>query len=292
MHVFVTGATGWVGSAIVPELLANGHTVLGLARSGDSARKLREVGAEALMGTLEDLDIFRQGARQCEAIIHAGFIHDFADYAGSAAKDKRAIEAMGEVLRGTTKPLVVTSGSLAKTDAKQSRVTEKSEAGPHFPRLPTESATLKLAENGVNAMILRLAPSVHGQGDGGFVHRLVELAKEKGYVAYVGDGQNRWPAVHRKDAAVLYRLAIESPAGKVLQGFHDEALRFKVIVEAIGKRLALEVRSIPAAEAEAYYGWLTFFVTMDAEASSQWTRKTFHWQPKEMGLIEDITINY
>jgi nucleoside-diphosphate-sugar epimerase len=292
MHVFVTGATGWVGSAIVPELLQNGHTVLGLARSEESARKLSGQGAEALMGTLEDMDVLKEGASRCDAVIHAGFIHNFADYAGSAAKDAVAIAAMGEVLKGTSKPFVVTSGSLARGDDKKIPLQETDEAGPYFPRLATEKATLALADAGVKAMVLRLAPSVHGSGDQGFVYRLVEMAKEKGFSAYVGEGGNAWPAVHRKDAAVLYRLAIEKPAGRILHGFDDQAVAFKEIAQAIGQRVGVKVKSVPANEAEAHFGWLSFFVSMESGATSQWTKDQFGWTPKEIGLLEDIRSNY
>lgn len=292
MHVFVTGATGWVGSAIVPELLQNGHTVLGLARSEESARKLSGQGAEALMGTLEDMDVLKEGASRCDAVIHAGFIHNFADYAGSAAKDAVAIAAMGEVLQGTSKPFVVTSGSLAQGDDKKIPLQETDEAGLYFPRLATEKATLALADAGVKAMVLRLAPSVHGSGDQGFVYRLVEMAREKGFSAYVGEGNNGWPAVHRKDAAVLYRLAIEKPAGRILHGFADQAVPFKEIAQAVGQRVGVEVKSVPADEAEAHFQWLSFFVSMESGATSQWTKDQFGWTPKEIGLLEDIRSNY
>ncbi|KAH8088262.1 hypothetical protein HD553DRAFT_330732 [Filobasidium floriforme] len=252
MHVFVTGATGWVGSAIVPELLQNGHTVLGLARFEESAKKLKDQGAEVLMGTLEDMEILKEGASRCDA---------------------------GEVLKGTSKPFVVTSGSLARGDDKKILLQETDEAGPYFPRLATEKATLALADAGVKAMILRLAPSVHGAGDQGFVYRLAEMAKEKGFSAYVDEGNNAWPAVHRKDAAVLYRLAIEKPAGRILHGFDDQAVPFREMARAVGQKVGVEVRSVPAEEAEAHFQWLSFF-------------DQFGWTPKEIGLLEDIRSNY
>jgi len=289
MRVFVTGATGYIGSAIVRELLAAGHQVVGLARSDTAAASLASAGADVHRGALDDLDSLRNGAVAADGVIHLAFIHDFANFADAAAADLRAVEALGAALEGSGKPFVITSETLAL--AMPGRIGTEEDAGPPaLPRVASENAAIALAERGVRSSVVRLAPSVHGEGDAhGFVPSLIGIARAKGVSAFVGDGSNRWPAVHRLDAARLYRLAVEAaPAGSRLHGAGEEGVPFRDIAEAIGRQLKLPVVSIEASDAGAHFGFLSAFVSLDNPTSSALTRQRLGWRPEGPALIADI----
>jgi len=287
MRVFVTGATGFVGSAIVSELMNAGHQVLGLTRSDTGAASLASAGAEAHSGSLEDLDSLRRGAAKSDGVIHTAFTHDFLNYAAAADADRRAIETLGSALAGSGRPLVVTSGTLL-LQRKGPLATEEDESVPNFPR-KSESAGLAMESQGVRVSVVRLPPSVHGDGDHGFVPRLIAIAREKGVSAYVGDGLNRWPAVHRLDAAQLYRLAVEKgTAGARYHGVADEGVPFREIAEVIGRRLNVPVISKSPEEAGAHFGWMSRFATIDCPASSEQTQLQLGWRPRRASLIPDI----
>ncbi|HLG49974.1 MAG TPA: SDR family oxidoreductase [Reyranella sp.] len=289
MRVFVTGASGWVGSAVVQELLSAGHTVIGLVRSDEAAAKLAAAGAEVLRGSMEDLDSLKTGAARADGVIHTAFNHDFSKFAANAALDRGAIEAIGSVLEGSKRPLLVTSGFARRAAGRIA--TEDDPAPPvsdSYPRA-SEQAAMALAERGVHASIVRLAPSVHGRGDHGFVPRLVALAREKGQAAYIDDGQNRWPGVHRLDAARLYRLALErGTRGERYHAAAEEGVPFKDIAGAIGKGLGLPVVAKTGDAISDHFGWFAGFAAMDMAASSDRTRKTLDWTPTHPGLLDDI----
>jgi nucleoside-diphosphate-sugar epimerase len=288
MKIFVTGATGFVGSAVVQELIDAGHQVLGLARSEASAKSLAAAGAQAHRGDLTDLESLRSGAAAADAVIHVGFNHDFSNYAAAVQTDTRAIEALGDALVGSDRRLVVTSGTLV-LQRKGPLVTEDDTPDPAFPR-KSEDAVLAVSSRGVNISVVRLPPSVHGDGDHGFVPRLISIAREKGASAYIGDGLNRWAAVHRLDAAHLYRLVVEkAPAGvSHYHGIGDEGIATREIAQAIGRRLNVPVVSKSREEATEHFTWLGHFFAMDGAASSQWTQKQLGWKPKQVGLIADL----
>jgi nucleoside-diphosphate-sugar epimerase len=289
MRVFVTGATGFVGSAVVAELLASGHEVLGLARSDASAAQLAQMGADVLRGTIQDHDALRRGASEADGVAHLAFNHDFSKFAQNVADDAGAIETIGVALEGSGRPLIVTSG-LALQPAGPI-ATESDNPGPHFPRR-SEAAAAAAAAKGVRASAVRLPPSTHGKGDHGFVPTLINIAREKGVAAYVGDGQNRWSATHRADAARVFRLALERGGeGGPFHAVAEESIPFRQIAEAIGKGLNLPVVSVAPNEAEAHFGWFAAFAAMDLAASSARTRALLDWTPIQPDLLTDMAQN-
>lgn len=290
MNVFVTGASGFVGSAVVGELLDAGHHVTGLARSAESAAAIAAAGAQVQRGALDDLDSLRSAAAAADGVIHTAFIHDFSDYAGAAATDRRAIEALGAVLAGSDRPLVVTSGIAGLAQGRPA--TENDAPIPGFPRV-SEEAAMPFAAHGVRVSVMRLPPSVHGEGDHGFVPHLITIAREKGVSAYPSDGSNRWASVHRSDAARLFRLALEgAPAGTRLHAVGDEGVPVREIAEVIGRRLNLPVVSVPVEQSDAHFGWVGRFFSMDLTASGALTQQRFDWHPTQFGLLADLDHDY
>jgi nucleoside-diphosphate-sugar epimerase len=287
MRVFITGATGFIGSAIVRELIDAGHEVLGLARSDAAAQFLVDAGAQVHHGSLEDLESLRVGASVADGVIHMAFIHDFANYGPAAEKDKRAIETLGAALVGSDRPLIVTSGTLL-AQPRGPLATENDATDPNFPR-KSEDAALAAASRGVRASVVRLPPSVHGEGDHGFIPALIGIARVKGVSAYIGNGLNRWPAVHRLDAARLYRLVLEKgTAGTTYHGVGDEGIPVRNIAEVIGRQLDLPVIAKSREEAADHFGWLARFLGIDGPASSAQTQQQLGWLPCEQGLIADL----
>ena len=287
MRVFVTGATGFIGSAVVRELIDTGHQVLGLARSDAAAKSLVAAGAEVHRGSLEDLDSLRSAAGAADAVIHTAFIQDFSNYGPAAEADRRAIETLGGALAGSDRQLIVTGGTLL-VQRQGSLATEEDASNPSFPR-KSEEAALALAARGVRASVLRLPPSVHGTGDHGFVPRLISIAREKGVSAFIGDGLNRWPALHRLDAAHLYRLALEKgSAAARYHGVADEGVPTREIADVIGRHLNVPVVSKSRDEAADHFGWIGLFFGMDVPASSALTQQWLGWRPVQPGLIADL----
>lgn len=289
MRVFMTGAAGFIGAATSRELIANGHQVVGLARSDANAAALKAAGAEVHRGSLEDLDSLRAGAADADGVIHLAFIHDFSKFAENGQIDKRAIEAMGDVLEGTGKPFIVTSGT-ALIAPPGAVVTEemRRDASPQVPRV-SEQAGLAYASRGVRAMAIRL-PQVHGaDGKAGLITYLLEGARRKGAAAHVGDGSARWAAGHRLDVARLYRLALEKGiADSIYHAVGEEGVPLRDIIAVIGRALNVPVVSIKQEEAGDYYGPLARFAGLDMPASSALTQKWLDWQPTQIGLIADI----
>jgi nucleoside-diphosphate-sugar epimerase len=291
MRVFVTGATGFIGTAVVRELIDAGHAVLGLARSDAGAKSLIAAGAAVHRGSLEDLESLRSGAAATDGVIHTAFIHDFSNYGAAAEADRRAIETLGDVLAGSDRQFVVTSGTLL-AQRQGPLATEQDVTDPNFPR-KSEDAALALAAKGVRVSVLRLPPSVHGSGDHGFVPQLIGIAREKGVSAFIGDGLNRWPAVHRFDVAHLYRLVLEkNAAGAVYHGVADEGVPAREIAEAIGRQLNLPVVSKSREEAADHFGWIARFFAVDGPASSAQTQKWLGWRPVQPGLIADLNAEH
>ncbi len=287
MRVFVTGATGFIGSAVVEDLLAAGHKVLGLARSDASAAKLAATGAEVHRGDLTDLESLRQGAAASDGVIHTGFIHDFSKFEENCAIDRRAIETMAAALEGSDKPLLVSSGTALLKPGKLALETDVRETS-HFPRVSEETAEAAAAR-GLKASTVRLPPTVHGEGDHGFVPMLIAMAREKGVAAYIGDGLNHWPAVHRRDAARVFRLALEKGlSGARYHATAESGVLFRDIAAVIGKHLKLPAES----RQPEHFGWFAHFAGVDNLASSDWTRETLGWQPDHTSLLADIDNGY
>ncbi|MCF0054836.1 SDR family oxidoreductase [Dyadobacter sp. CY356] len=291
MRVFVTGATGFVGSAVVQELISAGHQVLGLARSEENARSLIAAGAEVQYGNLEDIDSLRSGAAASDGVIHTGFVHDFTRFKECCEIDRRAITALGAELAGSDRPLIITSGIgiLRVPDRAATEADIPDASGPN-PRIASEMAATEISETGVRVSIVRLPPTVHGAGDHGFVPVLIGMAREKGISVYKEEGSNSWPAVHRLDAAKLYRLALEqAPAGLVrYHAVAEEGIAFRDIAEAIGKGLHMPAVSKTAEEAAEHFSWFSHFAGMDCAASARQTQTALGWNPDQQTLIEDL----
>ncbi len=290
MRVFMTGATGWVGSAVVPELLAAGHTVTGLVRSDHSARALRDAGGEPLSGSLDDLETLRRGAADADGVIHLAFGIDFSKIGELAEEDRRAIEVFGDVYAGSDRPVIVTSGfGLLPAGEVYTEDMPPEPVNPDFPRA-SEQTAFAIAQKGVRATWVRLPRSVHGVGERhGFIPMLAKVAREKGVSAYVGDGGNLWPSVHRLDAARLYRLALEHGAvGGPFHAVADEGVAYRQIADAIGGQLGVPVRSVSPEEADEHFGPLAAWVAGNGPASSARTRERLGWTPREPGLLDDI----
>ena len=304
MRVFVTGASGWVGRGVVPELIAAGHEVVGLARSDAAAEALRAAGVEVRSGSLDDLDTLRDVAASSDGVIHLAFKHDVAfsgDFAGATEADRRAIETFGEALAGSGKPFVIASGILGvlglppgvvatERDARAAATGDgKVPIGGAKDRIANAHYTLALADRNIRSSVVRLPPATHGKGDNGFIPAAIRSAREKGAAAYVGDGANRWPSVHRDDAARLFRLALESaPAGSVLHAVGDEGVPIREVAEIIAARLGVPAISVTAAQAGDYLGFLGGFWGFDGPASAKITRDLLGWQPSRPGLITDL----
>ena len=299
MRVFVTGASGWIGSAVVPELIDAGHQVTGLARSDASAAALTAAGAEVLRGTIDDLDALGDAAAACDGVIHLAFKHDAAFSGGfqaAADADRRAVETFGEALADSGRPFVIASGTLGLAPGRLATERDGLDPGSaaHLSGGPqtrhaTALRTLSLASRGVRSSVLRLPPTVHGDGDHGFMATLVGIARDKGVSGYLGDGSHRWPAVHRFDAAHLFRLAVEeAPAGSVLHAVDDEGVPVRAIAEVIGRHLGLPVAAIAPEDAAGHFTWLSGFIGIDSPASSTLTRALLGWQPAQPGLLDDL----
>jgi nucleoside-diphosphate-sugar epimerase len=289
MRVFVTGASGFVGSAIVQELLQAGHQVLGLVRSNAAAEQLIKTGAGAHRGNLDDLESVKSGAAHCDAVIHTAFNHDFTQYKTNCENDRQVILALGAALAGSNRPLVVTSGTGLLNKGRLITENDKPASSDVTPRAATDEAANAVAAQGVNSYIVKLPNTVHGKGDHGFIPIVIGMAKEKGQSVYIGEGKNCWPAVHRLDAAVVYRLIVEKqPAQKVFHAVAEEGIPFRQIATAIGKGLQLPVVSKEGADVEAHFGWFTHFASIDSTASSELSRTTLGWEPKHPGLLEEL----
>ncbi|MEX3919907.1 SDR family oxidoreductase [Paraburkholderia sp. BR10872] len=289
MRVFVTEATGWVGSAVVRELIQCGHEVIGLVRSAGGVEKHAAVGARSLVGALEDTERLREGASEADAVIHTAFNHDWSRFAENSLAERRAIEAIGATLEGSSRPSLVTSGVALLAPGRIA--TEWDVAPPvseSFPRA-SEAAVSEPIVRGVRATAVRLAPSVHGLGDHGFVPRLAAIAREKGVSAYVGEGINRWPAAHRLDAARVYRLGLEKVPAGPFHAIGETGVALKDITEAISRSLGLPLVSPSAEEAAAHFGWFAPFVAIDAPATSDCTRALLGWTPEQAGLLANLT---
>lgn len=299
MRVFVTGASGWIGSALVPELIGAGHEVVGLARSDASAAALKKAGADTVSGTLDDVDVLRAAAEASDGVIHLAFKHDLAfsgAFQDAADADRRTVELFGEALAGSGRPLLIASGLIGlatgrpstEDDGRTPDALSELPAGPRT-RMGTTQVVLALADRNVRSSVVRLPPTVHGDGDNGFMAALIGIARDKGVSGYIGDGAQRWPATHRDDAARLFRLALEgAPAGSVLHANAEDGVPIRSVAEVIGRHLDLPTRSVPPEEAAEHFTWLAGFIGLDSPASSERTRAQLGWNPTGPGLIEDL----
>ncbi|ADI10337.1 oxidoreductase [Streptomyces bingchenggensis BCW-1] len=297
MRVFVTGASGWIGSAVVPELIGAGHQVVGLARSDASAAALTAAGAEVQRGTLDDLDSLRSAAAASDGVIHLAFKHDVAFSGGfeeAIEADRLVVETFGDALAGSGRPLVVAAGTLGlapgRVATEGDRVPDGQTPGnPGAGRHAITQLTLSLASRDIRSSVVRFAPTVYGEGDRGFIAMLVDIARTRGVSGYIGDGSHRWPAVHRFDAAHLIRLAVETaPAGSALHATADEGVRIRAVAEVIGRHLDLPVVSVSPEESAEHFGWLAGTLAFDGPVSSVLTRELLGWQPTHPGLIDDL----
>jgi nucleoside-diphosphate-sugar epimerase len=291
MRVFVTGASGFIGSAVVRELLDAGHQVLGLARSDQAAAAVADAGAEVHRGELTDLDSLRRGAAACDGVIHTAYNHNWSvSRVEAAQQDMGAITAMGETLAGSARPFVITSGTSGLTPGRLATEDTMPDAElASGGRYVAEQVAVAFIERGVRVSVVRFPPTVHGRGDHGFIATLIRIAGTKGLSAYPGDGSNRWPAVHRLDAAHLFRLALESaPAGARLHGVADEGVPVREIAEVIGRHLHVPVTALPRQDMEGHFGFLGAFFSLDVPASSQLTQQRLGWRPAQPGLIQDL----
>jgi nucleoside-diphosphate-sugar epimerase len=300
MRIFVTGASGWIGSAVVPELIGSGHQVVGLARSDASAAALTATGAEVQRGTLDDRDSLRAAAAASDGVIHLAFKHDIAfsgDFQGAADADRRAVEIFGDVLADSDRPLLIASGTLGLATGRVGTELDGHGADPAVAglglgprtRLATAEYVLALASRGVRSSVVRLPPTNHGDGDNGFMATLVEIARDKGVSGYVGDGSNRWPAVHRLDSAHLFRLALDkAPAGSTLHAVADEGVPIRQVADVIGRHLDVPTVAVAPEDAAEHFTWLAHFIGADSPASSALTRELLGWEPTHPGLIDDL----
>jgi nucleoside-diphosphate-sugar epimerase len=299
MKVFVTGASGWIGSAVVPELISAGHHVIGLARSDASAEALLAAGVEVQRGTIDDLEALRVASEMSDGVIHLAFKHDEAfsgDFQGAADSDRRAVEALGQVLAGTDRPFLLASGLLGLTTGREATEEDGRDSEPNADipsgprtRLGTAQLTLALAREGVRSSVVRLPPTCHGEGDNGFMAALVQIARATGVSGYLGDGSNRWPATHRLDVAHLFALALKkAPAGSSLHAVAEEGVPIREVAEVIGRHLDLPVAAISPDQAGEHFGFLAGFIGMDSPATSARTRALLDWQPSHPGLIDDL----
>ncbi|RLU81530.1 3-beta hydroxysteroid dehydrogenase [Streptomyces griseocarneus] len=294
MRIFVTGASGWIGSAVVPALIDAGHQVAGLARSDTSAAALTAAGAEVVRGTVDDLTVLRNAAAASDGVIHLAFKHDIAfsgDFQGAAEADRRAVDTFGDALADTGRPFVLASGliGLAPGRVATERDMPAADGSPISVRSATAQAALALASRGVRSCVVRLSPTCHGEGDNGFMAALVAIARARGVSGYLGDGANRWPAVHRLDAARLFRLAVErAPAGSVLHGVAEEGVAIREVAEVIGRHLDVPVTSVAPEAAAEHFAWLGTFLGLDTTASNTLTRDLLDWKPTHPGLLEDL----
>ncbi|AAW44469.1 hypothetical protein CNG00630 [Cryptococcus deneoformans JEC21] len=288
MKVFLTGASGYIGSHVTALLLEAGHQLTAIARSDASAKKLERQGVTVILASLEDTEVLTKAASEADAVIHLAYIHDFSDYGGKPAQiDYAAIRALASGLKGTNKPLVTTSG----IPSPGIRICTELDVGKYGPRAEAENVLFEYTSQGVRTAVIRLPFTVHGDFDKGFIPLIIDQSRQKGVAAYVGKGDNHWPAVHVKDAAQLYKAVIESKTlegGKILHGVQDEGIPFKQIAEIIGKKLGVETKSVADEKVGEYYSWLGMFVKMDFIGSSKLTREWLGWEPKEQGLLADL----